>query len=135
MSLKEIYSSGDWNTICDVCGRKYKNTDLRKRWDGLMVCSQDFEERQPQDFVRARADQIAVPWSRPEAQDQFVGVCTVEGGTAIAGLAIGGCAICGTSKTFPDGYAFCTYDTHLGQADYGEADCAYSDNFNGAYVS
>ena len=72
MSLKEIYSSGDWNTICDVCGRKYKNTDLRKRWDGLIVCSQDFEERQPQDFVRARADQIAVPWSRPEGQDTFV---------------------------------------------------------------
>ena len=72
MSLREIYSSGDWNTICDVCGRKYKNTDLRKRWDNLMVCSQDYEERQPQDFVRARADQIAVPWSRPEGADTFV---------------------------------------------------------------
>lgn len=72
MPVRTVYSSGDWNTICDVCGRRYKDTDLRKRWDGLMVCSQDFEERQPQDFVRARADQMAVPWSRPEGADTFV---------------------------------------------------------------
>jgi len=72
VSLRSVYRSGEWDAICDVCGRKYKNTDLRKRWDGLIVCSQDYEERQPQDFVRARADQIAVPWSRPETQDIFI---------------------------------------------------------------
>lgn len=72
MSVRTVYSSGDWNAICDVCGRRYKDTDLRKRWDGLIVCPQDYEERQPQDFVRARADQMAVPWSRPEGQDTFV---------------------------------------------------------------
>jgi len=72
VSVRTVYSSGDWNAICDVCGRRYKDTDLRKRWDGLIVCPQDYEERQPQDFVRARADQMAVPWSRPEGQDTFV---------------------------------------------------------------
>ena len=72
MSIQGIYSRGSWNTICDVCGRQYKANDLRKRWDNLMVCNQDFEERQPQDFVRGVADTQAVPWARPEGTDTFV---------------------------------------------------------------
>jgi hypothetical protein len=36
----------------------------KRRWDGLIVCPKDFEHRHPQDFVRARADKIAVPFSR-----------------------------------------------------------------------
>lgn len=34
---------GDWNAICDVCGQKYKASQLMKRWDGLMVCKEDWE--------------------------------------------------------------------------------------------
>ena len=37
-----------------------------------MVCSTCYEVRQPQDFVRASIDKMAVPWSRPEANDQFI---------------------------------------------------------------
>lgn len=70
----DFYSHGDWNTICDACGSKYKASELRKRWDGLMVCSYDFEQRQPQDFVRARVDQQAPPYSRPEPADIFISV-------------------------------------------------------------
>lgn len=72
MSNRNIYSRGNWNAICDVCGRQYKNTDLRKRWDNLWVCFQDYEERQPQDFVRGVADTQAVPWARPQGEDTFV---------------------------------------------------------------
>jgi hypothetical protein len=67
------YDRGDWDAICDVCGRKFKASTLRKRWDNLMVCSYDFEMRQPQDFVRAIVDKQTVPWSRPESSDTFVG--------------------------------------------------------------
>ena len=72
MANIKVYSRGNWNAICDVCGREYKSTDLRKRWDNLWVCFQDYEERQPQDFVRGVADTQAVPWARPEGADTFV---------------------------------------------------------------
>ena len=72
MSNINVYSRGSWNAICDVCGKQYKNTDLRKRWDNLWVCFRDYEERQPQDFVRGVADTQAVPWARPQGADTFV---------------------------------------------------------------
>ena len=63
---------GDWNAICDVCAQKYKSSQMKKRWDGLMVCPNDWEPRHPQDFLRAVPDRQAVPWSRPETPDVFV---------------------------------------------------------------
>lgn len=53
---KNYYSAGEWNSICDQCGRRFKSSELKKRWDGLMVCSQDFELRNPQEFVRGVVD-------------------------------------------------------------------------------
>lgn len=58
-----------WNAICDVCGFKFKNYQLRKRWDGLMVCSADWEPRHPLDFYKPRAPRAPIPWARPEPQD------------------------------------------------------------------
>jgi len=48
-----------------------KNTDLEKRWDGLMVCQGDWETRQPQDFVKGVADKQVPPFTRPEQADTF----------------------------------------------------------------
>ena len=59
---------GNWNALCDVCGMKFKATELRKDWRGLMVCSNDFELRHPQDFLRVRGDDPAVPWTRPDSE-------------------------------------------------------------------
>lgn len=72
MSYKSRWDNGGWNTICDVCGRKFKNSDLQLRWDGLMTCSADWEIRQPQDFVRGVADIQTPPFTRPESSDYFV---------------------------------------------------------------
>lgn len=66
------YISGQWNVICDSCGKKVKAGEIRKRWDGLMVCSIDYEQRHPQDFVRARQDKISIPYSRPRPLDIFI---------------------------------------------------------------
>ena len=66
------YDSGDWKAMCDVCGREYKASQLTQRWDGLMCCTQDWEPRQPQDFVRGVDDNQTVPWSRPEPADYFI---------------------------------------------------------------
>lgn len=65
MMSRNTYKSGQWNTTCDVCSKKIKAEDAKQRWDGFIVCPDDFEERQPQDFVRARQDKISVPFTRP----------------------------------------------------------------------
>lgn len=72
MSYKSYYSKGEWQTICDVCGRQYKSSELRLRWDGAMTCSGDWETRQPQDYVHGIADIQAPPWARPESTDSFI---------------------------------------------------------------
>lgn len=68
---------GQWNSICDVCGFKYKSGDLRERWDGLMVCRDDWEERHPSNFFRATPDDQTVPWTRHT--DSEIGGTDVNG--------------------------------------------------------
>lgn len=67
------FISGDWNLICDVCSIKYKASTSKKRWDGFIVCPNCFEQRHPQDFVKASIDKIIVPYSRPPT-DVFITV-------------------------------------------------------------
>jgi len=68
---RNTYRSGDWNIICDVCSKKIKFSTAKKRWDGFLVCPDDYEMRHPQDFVKARQDKISVPDTRPRPPDVF----------------------------------------------------------------
>jgi hypothetical protein len=68
------YVPGDHWKICEVCGFKYRASQTSRRWDGLFVCSEDFETRHPQDFVRGRLDHQNVPNPRPEPPLNFIGV-------------------------------------------------------------
>lgn len=71
--MKNHLILGNWNALCDSCGRKFKATDLQKRWDGLVVCNEDWEQRHPQDLLRVQREQISVPWARPyPATDTYV---------------------------------------------------------------
>lgn len=45
--------SHPWLAVCDRCGFTYKSSELRLTWNGLRVCSEDFEPRNEADFVRA----------------------------------------------------------------------------------
>lgn len=63
---------GNYNVICDRCGRKFKRTQVKFEWDYLLVCDECWEPRQPQDLLRAIPDPQTVPIARPEAPDQFV---------------------------------------------------------------
>jgi hypothetical protein len=75
--MKNHLELGNWNALCDSCGRKFKALDLKKRWDGLMVCHEDWEQRHPQDLLRVQREQISVPFSRPyPAQDTFTSPST-----------------------------------------------------------
>jgi hypothetical protein len=72
LSYTSRYDNGDWIADCDVCGRKYKASALSQRWDGLMCCDDDWEIRQPQDFVRGVPDTQIAPWLRPEPPNYFI---------------------------------------------------------------
>lgn len=74
MSKGWNYKSGDWLVICDVCSKKIKASESKQRWDGFIVCADDFEHRHPMDFLRARADRISVPYTRPQGVEAFVSV-------------------------------------------------------------
>ena len=104
VSYKPRYESGDHKAVCDVCGRLFKAGSLRKRWDGLQVCSDDWEPRHPQEFVRGKVDKQVPKWTRPEPQDVFVAdaLCGVLESSATPGLSEPGCMI--PSKLVPSWY-------------------------------
>ena len=62
---KNYFISGEWNVTCDVCSKKIKAHEAKQRWDGFIVCEDCFENRHPQDFVKAQTDKITVPFTRP----------------------------------------------------------------------
>ena len=62
-----------WHVICDRCAAKRWNDELRKEWDGLMVCADTcWEPRNAQDFVRGVPDRSSLPFARPESPDVFL---------------------------------------------------------------
>lgn len=63
---EDEFVPGAWNAMCDRCGRKRKSTQLRKMWNNLYVCEEHYEERHPQDFVRAKPEKPAPEWIRPD---------------------------------------------------------------------
>lgn len=71
---KNYYISGEWNVTCDVCSKKIKLSEAKHRWDGFIVCADDFEHRHPQDFVKAKTDKITVPFTRPIPSYVFTSV-------------------------------------------------------------
>lgn len=99
---KTYWESGQWNAICDSCGRKFKAKDLMKRWDGLMVCVDDWETRHPQELIRPIKDMNKLPWTRPRGADVFINVpigptpgCPALSQFCQAGFMAAGCAIVG----------------------------------------
>ena len=90
---KTWWKSGEWNAICDSCGKKFKSSELKLRWDGLMVCSEDWETRHPQELIRPIPDQKPLPWTRPESTDVFWAVvCTPTTQQGVADYGTADCA-------------------------------------------
>ena len=85
---------GEFNAVCDRCSFKFKSSDLREEWQGLMVCKDCYEPRHPQDFLEGVPDDSSIPWSRPD------GGTVSCGPSNIAGQAIAGCAIAGHFLTY-----------------------------------
>jgi len=96
------YKAGNWNAICDVCSFKFKASEMKKRWDGLMVCEKDFELDHPQKYLKVREDRTSVPWVRARPADVFIPVCTALTSASVVGFAVAGCWVAG--KPLPPSY-------------------------------
>lgn len=86
---------GDYNVVCDSCGRKFKASTMRKRWDGLLVCKEDFEVKHPQLSLKVHGDKQTVPIPRPEADDQFLEFCDIWTSSPMADFGTADCAFVG----------------------------------------
>ena len=98
----DYYKPGDWNAICDICGFRFKASELAKNWKNEYVCKADWEPRHPQTYIRVPTENIAVPWSRPEGEDVYIDICYLWERSGYANLATAGCAMAG--------YAPASYD-------------------------
>ena len=74
--MADNYRPGDHYKIDDRSGFKVRASRTRKQWDGLIVRSDRYESRHPQDFVRARRDMQAVTDPRPEPEPQWLDTIT-----------------------------------------------------------
>lgn len=92
--MKNHLVSGSWNALCDSCGRKFKAQDLQRRWDGLMVCKEDYEVRHPADFLRVQKEKISVDFSRPyPMNDTFIRyTCSIKETNGKADIGAADCA-------------------------------------------
>jgi hypothetical protein len=86
---------GTWSVICDVCGFRFQNTEVMKRWDGLMVCEKDYETKHPQLTIRIKPERLVPNFVRPFGTDTFVEVCTEIGRQAVPSYAVAGCVTAG----------------------------------------
>lgn len=71
MATAEKFIKGRYRVICDTCGFKFYNTDVRiipnGRRKGLLVDAKCYEEQHPQDRIPAshRPDMKKLPFYRP----------------------------------------------------------------------
>jgi len=76
MGKSDYYAAGQWSVICDQCGKKFKSSQVKKQWDGLIVCKRCYDPRHPQDFVRGVKDDQSVPFTRTESTIAFTSDAT-----------------------------------------------------------
>ena len=103
----DYWKPGSWNAYCSMCGRKRKSDEMVRNWQGLYRCPEHDEPRQPQDFARGIPDQMGVPWAQQPAPN-FVFTCSIEGSSAVPGLAEAGCMVCGRLLPGMPILPFCT---------------------------
>jgi len=88
---------GTWAVICEVCGFRFPSNRIKKRWDGVLCCEQDWEPRHPQTLIKIRGE-TAVPTFTNNPPDEYVVVCDILSSSCYAGLATAGCAKAGNTQ-------------------------------------
>jgi hypothetical protein len=121
-----MYRAGDWLVICDICGQKSKASQVKKRWDGMIVCPDDYEERHIQDFLRVSPDTITVPFIRNPEDTFLPAVCSIITRSPYANLGTADCMTVSSLFTYEEILAsyVCDVEGNRPDAEYGTADCA-----------
>lgn len=87
--------SGEWDMWCPVCGLVYTISQMSKRWDGIWVCHDCWEEEHPLRFARPLHDDTdATVVIKPRIKFGTGQPCANH--SAIPGDAIPGCMWPGT---------------------------------------
>lgn len=118
---KNHYIPHEWNTVCDVCSKKIKASESRLRWDGFLVCRDDYEIRHEQDFVKSKQDQITVPYTRPVPELIFTFVCSLYTSQGRADM---GEADCARADIIADPADYCTITGSTATPGYATVGCA-----------
>lgn len=108
--MRQTKWPGNWKVSCHVCGFWYPSGDIKKRWDGLLVCPKDYETRHPQTLIKIKAE-TAVPTfvSKDVFPDEFIHVCDIQDVSPYADMAEADCARVGNTSP---AYSF-LYDLDL----------------------
>lgn len=94
--MKKTTWPGNWKVACHVCGFWYPSSEIKKRWDGPLVCPKDYETRHPQTLIKVRGERAFPSFvSKDASPDPETGICTIVSNSAYAGLAQAGCAQAG----------------------------------------
>lgn len=72
--MKTSFILGDSKATCDVCGFDMHQSQLKKRWDGAMVCARDWEPQHPQDRIHIRPERNNVKDARPAPEPRYLAV-------------------------------------------------------------
>jgi hypothetical protein len=64
---KARFKDGQHLVQSDLTGRIFYSADARKLWNNLICHKDEYEERNPQDFIRARNERQAIKDARPRA--------------------------------------------------------------------
>ena len=63
------YRKGDYNVISDDSGQKFKRSECRITWDGLLVHKSEWQPKHPQLTIRGRKEKIEVEDARTQGSD------------------------------------------------------------------
>jgi hypothetical protein len=69
--LLTMHDTSEPQALDPISGFKVPHRNLVRNWDGEMVDRRFADQRHPQDYVRGRKEQIALPNARPEPPDSF----------------------------------------------------------------
>lgn len=109
--MKKTTWPGNWKVVCHVCGFQFPSGEIRKRWDGLLVCEKDYEMRHPQTLIRIRPETAVPDFVSDEGTDNFVFFCDIFMSSSYADMCTADCARAGI--TLP------TYEALLGLSGNG----------------
>jgi hypothetical protein len=78
MLKNDNYRKGDNLCICDLCSLQFHASELRKMWNGMYACKDDWEERHPCDRPPKPSKPRKLPFTRPEGTIKYMTLAAID---------------------------------------------------------